>query len=156
MASLTSWWFRVAVIQTAGLLRPRRVPTEATGETLNSHKRVNADKCCLFHVLFLKNGSIADLPCRVSFRCTAVWFGNIYIYVYVHIYKIFIYNYFIIWASLIAQLVKNPPVMQESLVWYTFIIYIYICIYIYTHIHTLLYTYTYYIRIHTYIIYICI
>ena len=32
-----------------------------------------------------------------------------YVYIYVCVYM---------WASQIAQLVKNPPVMQETLVWF--------------------------------------
>ena len=43
--------------------------------------------------------SIVDLQHCVSFWCTA---------------KGFSYKYTYIWASLVAQLVKNPPAMQET------------------------------------------
>ena len=35
---------------------------------------------------------------------------HIYIYIYIYIYKIYVY----IWASLVAQLVKTLPAMQET------------------------------------------
>ena len=37
--------------------------------------------------IFLRNWSIVDLQCCVSFRCTAKWFVYIYIYIYIYIYS---------------------------------------------------------------------
>ena len=45
------------------------------------------------------------------------------------------------WASLVAQLVKNPPAMWET--WVYIHIYIYTYIYIYTHTHTCIYVHIY-------------
>lgn len=53
------------------------------------------------------------------FKCTARWFNYTYIifgiiFFIIAYYKIFIdYSYLCLWASLVAPLVKNPPVMRD-------------------------------------------
>ena len=57
------------------------------------------------------NWSMVDLQCYLGCRCIARWFSCTYtslLYIVVCI----------CWASLVAQLVKNLPAMQETPVWF--------------------------------------
>ena len=48
-------------------------------------------------------------------------YTHTYTHTHTHVYMciyIYIYIYIYIWTSLVAQLLKNPPVMQDPLVWF--------------------------------------
>ena len=53
-----------------------------------------------FYRFFVLCWSIIDLQCCVGFRCIAKWFS---------------YTYTYIWASLVAQMLKNLPAMKKAL-----------------------------------------